>query len=268
MKPVLAILMGLLMITSACRKEQRGTNNRTPKVQVRLTKIVETDSSGYGWQQVFNYNSKGYLQAFNSYYKPQNSAEWLTNVTITFEYDANNRVAYENWSSPMGGSYKGHYTYNEQGKLVQVKYIDRNDETNHRVVYSYYNNKPISVTLYSLGDMMMESHSFLYNAQGNVSWHTTNYRTFTNPETRADNTVYDDMPNYVQTVKGLENYLYVFGPEAQTLSNSNLIRSVIKTPGSSETTDYQYTYNQYRQVEKQVRNNGERTRTFTYEEYK
>lgn len=268
MKPVLAALMGLLMMTSACRKEQRNNTNNTPPgaTQARLKQILETNKNGDSRQQTFLYNGKGYLQAYTLLNKPKDSIGWRTDVNIIFEYDANNRVAYENWSSPVAGSYKGQYTYDEQGKLVQVKYIDKNEAINHRVVYTYHNKKPITVTTHDGTGKMMESHSFLYNSFGNVTWHTTNYRTFDNPETKADNTGYDGLPNYVQTVKGLENYLYIFGLNAQTFSNNNLVSNILKYPGGSETTEYRHTYNRYGHVEKEIMNNGERTRTFTYEE--
>ncbi len=267
MRPLIMALLAIVITTSACRKERANIDTRVIPPAVRLKEIIETTQGGQR-QYLFRYNDAGYLQAYYVNRKGTGETGWVTDIRILYTLDKANRVASEQWTSGMTGTYDGTYIYDSKNQLQRVDY-SYNGANSHYVEYARLNGRITWATIRTTNDDQVQVDHLAYNAAGNVTEHIMEHSVSTEePVAMAHNTEYDDKPNYVNTIKGLTNFVYVFGIDAQTLSANNLLRNEYDPRGLRSANVYELTYNKYNYVAKEVLNGGERVREFTYEEIK
>lgn len=273
MRPLTIALLAIVIATAACKKEKANVDTRPapkPITNIRLTKITETSAKST-LEHNFIYNNAGYLAEYTIYIKKNDydSQPWEQRTRIVIERDKQNRAIKEERSYPLAGLTTGTYLYGNKNQLSKIEY--RMESTLHSyVAYNWQQEQLVRSGLHYEDDNFIYQNHISYDANGNVrkieyerpmgsnlSGKTTTYR----------NIKYDDKPNYVRTIKGLQNFENILGINPQTLSNNNMISYESSDSQNATTNTVSLTYNDYDYVEKMTWPNSDYVREFFYEEY-
>lgn len=235
-----------------------------------MTKITETSAKTI-LEHNFVYNNAGYLTEYTIYAKKTDydSQPWEQRTRIVIERDEQNRAIKEERSYPLAGLTTGAYLYGNNNELSKIEYLVENTLHSY-VAYNWQQEQLVRSGLYYEDDNFIYQNHISYNANGNVrkieyerplgsnvSGKTTVYR----------NIKYDDKPNYVRTIKGLQNFENILGINPQTLSNHNMISYEYENGNGVETSTVTLSYNEYDYVEKMTWPNSGKVRELFYEEY-
>lgn len=235
------------IIISSCKKEKENIDTRP---EVRLSKIIT-----YGEDRLrelsLEYNESGFIEEITDRTKYFNStnAEYVRKIVYT--YDLRNLITEEQITDPATGAFTGIYEYNEQNRLDKVKYTLYGTPESSYVQYTWDNNDVLqTVDIRGLGNSRFQE--IFYDTRGNVTDIKGQYSSIAN-DYYYSNVKCDDHPNYMSTIKGLNNYVYFFGVGPQTLSKNNVLSYDWKI--STAVYDYgsyiyKLSYNHYGYVEK------------------
>jgi hypothetical protein len=265
MRPLIMALLAIVITTSACRKERANIDTRMPPKQVRLSKIV-WDNKYHTWQYDYLYNKAGYLSEIITTQIPNGATDDYNTVTrIVYERNAANRITqqtlYDEYTETGTYFYTGgnklpdSISYSIDGQLLYTEYFTwRND----KLIVRQSSNPEASMT---------SQQEMLYDDNGNLQ--EIKYRTYNRQHAffRYHNIRHDNMPNYTQTIKGCIPAMLHGIPDPQRLSANNAtVVEEESPPNYTNTSTYNLTYNKHNYVSKAVKNNGQETTEYYYEE--
>lgn len=279
MKSLLILLFAILAIASSCKKDPTATTAQpqsqpdstdTTAVIVqkqRLSKIIKTGADITS-QYTLGYNADGYLISYEiKTANNTNRDNWEQKALITFEYNAENLVTTEQFYTTSDGNLIGKYIYNSKNELEKINYTQDNVPDRY-ITYAWQDGKIIRVALKTGSDVIISDETIKYDNAGQVT-EIESYNGATTPYIKYADIRYDDKINYINTIKGLQNYLNVSGVTPGGFCQHNMISCTYKAYSSSQATSdsYEYTYNADNYVIKKVKIGGTEVTELFYEKY-
>lgn len=283
MRPLIMALLAIVITTSACRKERANVDTRMPPKQVRLSKIV-WDNRYYTWEYSYVYDNAGYLREIITTRQHNNDHgnEYETITRIAYERDAANYITKETQYDGEN-TITGTYVYSNNPGLPERIDYKANGQPYYTQKFTWDRNNLIVRESISIDGETISRDEMLYDDNGNIQELVYQpYNNFPAPFFRYHNIRHDNKPNYTHTIKGaiLANLPGI--PDIQGLSANNVtvaeeMQPDINYPGNNipdwnlnynyvGTSTYNLTYNGYNYVSKAVKNNGQQTTEYFYEE--
>lgn len=290
MKYLILPLIVLFLATSACKKEKQNFDSTAvDDPVVRLTDEYwysvypagRTSGTPTAYDTAFShrhfeYDEYGYVSKMfvGDTLRGYSSRSSLPNSGVT-EYTFTRNSAHKciyvvvertgGLTKYSKSNYR--YSYDEGNQLKTVEYTGDPSSVGSNIEYFWTDGKITSIWAGSLG------YSMSYNVGGNVtelcSYHIVNHGRDTMKEVVETDITYDANPNYINTVKGIDDVYSVWRiseiwrVSAQTFSQNNVIR--YGTPilnGEMRYSDFMPTYNEHGYIQ-QLYN-----KTYVYEKVK
>lgn len=280
MNNLLIILFVMLVLAPSCKKDQTATTAKpqikpdstdTTAVVVqkqRLTQLIKT-TSAITYKASYEYNTAGYLVKYNLLTADnENRDNWKQSTMLTFEYDADNYVTTEHYSNPQNGNYTGKYVYNGNREVERINYTDDN-VLNHYIKYEMQDGKITRMALITAQEVVIFDYVIGYNGNGQVKLIEVPADGGNPSYLQYASVIYDDKINYISTVKGLRNFMYVSGATPKSFCPHNMTSCTYKQYSGAQPTydSYEYTYNEEDYVVKEVKNGEAEVTEFDYEKY-
>lgn len=257
-KNLLAIIALATVLATGCRKEKENIDTTPPR---RLTKI-EQNNNGNKYNTTFKYDSYGYMsEEIISYESFGMGNQYKT--TTTYLRDANHRITEEHFDN-TSLQQVGYYSYNANGQLQQIEY--RTNNTTYSIVkFSYLNDKVVRMDNVSPESDFVHTEQYTYT-NDNITEVTITINGGV-AYSKITNIIYDDKINPLSTINGMPYTLSVDGPTFKRFSANNIVS--LKNVGQGYTTqrEYELEYSNLNYLKKEYQNDGNLSRTYTYEIY-
>lgn len=257
-KKLFAIIALTTILTTGCKKEKEPIDTTPPR---RLTKI-EQNNNGNKYNTVIKYDSHGYMsQEIITYESFGIGSQY--NTSTTYVRDANHRITEEH-DENINLQQIGYYSYDNNGQLQKIEYRT-NNSLYSTISFSYSNGKVVRMDNISPknGIVYTEEYTYTHDNITEVTITTNGGLAYS----KITNIIYDDKINPLSTIPGMPYTMSADGFNFKRYSANNIISLNTVNQGYTNQRDYKLEYNNLNYVEKEFQNDGNLSRTYTYEVY-
>ena len=269
MRSVAFILLFVPLFFSACKKDRTpdaptkptGTNYRIKKTRVATMSNIISDH--------YEYNAAGYLVKLTheDSFQVQTPNKGVAITTYEFTYDAKNRLT--QYILNGTNTVTGIYHYDGNNRLQFIKQHFKNNALQNYYEFVWDKGKIIKIIDRMHDGSLGYTHFITYDANGNVSKvDRSTLSDSTKIFPKHSNIQYDNKPNYLNTIKGMEGFIPFAFDYPQMLSNNNVTAKVFTfDDGSTHASAYNWVYNAAGYLESGVYSGGTITYNYYYELY-
>lgn len=268
MRTMITALVAITIATSACKKEHENIDTRIPEKEQRLSSYLWSNENT-AIEKAFKYNSSGYLSEVVTQIFHKQDKEYVPTSTFSLVYQrdkADNVTAtrlYDEISEEVE-----EYVY-EGEKPVRINYIGYGSVDRYDTLV-WYKGKLVSVYSFE-GKNVIGNQRLLYDAEGNLQ-EALFRRSKDGYTLRCYNIRYDNMPNVMNAVMRKPYELPIDMTDLVPRANANnIIAADFERKNLNDkqawTWVYHLSYDEKGRVIKSVKNNGQETIEYFYEEY-
>lgn len=268
MKPLYIALSILILVTSACKKEDSLSLGSGPSGN-RLKSITYQTDGRTTMSMSFSYNANGNVSSCRrEYFQLDTSAQIATQgITHMYYYNADGRIAYE-VSDQQSITDTSWYSYDDMGRIMKYELINDSGHTVTSYMLNYNGAESLDLDYYHRGDKTHTIYHLDLDSKGNVT--EMSYQYGTNPAITAfSDARYDDLYNVVSYIKGMPFYYTLFNAAPETLSFNNMTQYRAQSWYGLRSFEYKFVLDKSGKIIKRYysTDTGDVSELFEYERY-
>lgn len=266
MRTMIITLGVIVMAMSACKKERENIDTRIPEKQQRLS-AVKWSSTFTTTEKNLKYDKDGYLAEvaslhyFNLEDKEDRQASAIT-TRMVYERDANHRITRTSFYDEY--ERVGEYTY-EGENLVEINYTENGWYASTEKL-RWYDGRLVYIATFNKNQLVSDKR-MLYDNQGNLQ--EIKYYNSAKQWFRVYNISYDNTPHVFNGIKDALYEPFLYNSVIPEYSMNNIVVADYEQYDLPNTGTWVYhlSYDEKGRVTKSVKNNGQETIEYSYEEY-